>query len=466
VNHKLAVKKFNDLQTDPAAKLSDLAQAIRFSKSLCDSMHGEIKWLLQVELDSGSPSFPKTAQAVFQRVVNHTPRFTTTIKGESASTVMSARRTGKPPRSQKSDKYCSFHKCKGHSDAECNAQKKPSSSASSSVPPSTSAPRASSGPPSRPQSSRHSSSRPPRNHNTPPARQHAAVVVPDDEEELLETYNGLMALTNRHSPSEVILDNGAEISIFKDANLLSNITECKPIKVKGVNSSDKCLIVRQQGLFQNAIQVYFSKDASANIISYCQLDDALGIVWDAPNHRFNTRDEQFVFARNGNLFILTQDPSKRCFTSLNQTKPAVRTRELVRDIQKKLGFPSELTLAQAIRSGSISNIPVTVKDVENTLALEGRHIATLQGKAQTARSPHLSITTVPQLSNKRVTLFVDIMFIEKEPYLLSVGEPMGVTLINLLASDPTTRPGSRSAENLKANVFAQVSRYSTFAFGQ
>jgi hypothetical protein len=56
------------------------------------------------------------------------------------------------------------------------------------------------------------------------------------------------------------------------------------------------------------------------------------------------------------------------------------------------------------------------------------------------------------------------MFIEKEPYLLSVGEAMGVTLINLLASDPTIRPGSRSAENLKANVFAQVSRYSTFGF--
>jgi hypothetical protein len=33
-NFKLAVKKFNDLQTDAAAKLSDLAQAIRFLKSL------------------------------------------------------------------------------------------------------------------------------------------------------------------------------------------------------------------------------------------------------------------------------------------------------------------------------------------------------------------------------------------------------------------------------------------------
>jgi hypothetical protein len=164
-NFKLAVKKYNDLQVEAAAKLTDLAGYPIFQESFRLYARGN-----QVEFDSGSPSFPKkTAQAVFQRVVNHTPRFTSTIKSELASTVMSVRTTKQKTRS---DKFCSYHKCKGHSDAECNAQKKPSSSASFSVPPTTSAPRTSTG-------------------------QYAAVVVPDDEEELLETYNGLMAFTHR-----------------------------------------------------------------------------------------------------------------------------------------------------------------------------------------------------------------------------------------------------------------------------
>jgi hypothetical protein len=34
-----------------------------------------------------------------------------------------------------------------------------------------------------------------------------------------------MAFTEGHD-NEVILDNGAEISVFKDANLLSNIVDC------------------------------------------------------------------------------------------------------------------------------------------------------------------------------------------------------------------------------------------------
>jgi hypothetical protein len=76
-------------------------------------------------------------------------------------------------------------------------------------------------------------------------------------------------------------------TVRRDARLLTNIVACTPIKVKGVNSSDKCLVVvRLQGLSQNAIHGYFSKDASANIISYCQLDDPLGIIAGKFSDRF------------------------------------------------------------------------------------------------------------------------------------------------------------------------------------
>jgi hypothetical protein len=47
-----------DFHNDRAATLKDLAQAMRFLKSLIDSLHSEIKWLLLVESDS---SFPKSA---------------------------------------------------------------------------------------------------------------------------------------------------------------------------------------------------------------------------------------------------------------------------------------------------------------------------------------------------------------------------------------------------------------------
>ncbi len=74
----------------------------------------------------------------------------------------------------------------------------------------------------------------------------------------METVNGLMAFNERRNDNEVILDNGAEISVIKDSNLLTNIKECPPIKVRGVNSADSCLILRQQGLFQNTMTVYYS----------------------------------------------------------------------------------------------------------------------------------------------------------------------------------------------------------------
>jgi hypothetical protein len=56
------------------------------------------------------------------------------------------------------------------------------------------------------------------------------------------------------------------------------------------------------------------------------------------------------------------------------------------------------------------------------------------------------------------------MYVEKEPYLLSVGEPMGVTLVNVLATDPMSKLGSKTSENLKVHLLAQIARYSLFGF--
>jgi hypothetical protein len=96
--------------------------------------------------------------------------------------------------------------------------------------------------------------------------------------------------------------------------------DCKPIRVKGVNSGDKPLVIRKQGTFQDALTVYHSPEASANIIAYCQIGDALGINWNAGEQTFHTNNNQFVFVRNGNLFTLSATPQAQCLTTLKDNK--------------------------------------------------------------------------------------------------------------------------------------------------
>jgi hypothetical protein len=287
------------------------------------------------------------------------------------------------------------------------------------------------------------------------------MIVPDEEDDdLIETVNGLMTVKDTcATDNEILLGNGAEISLFRDAHLLTDITPTKSIRIRGVNSGDKALLVTHTAMFRGLLQVYYSKDATANILSYCQVGDELGIVWDSERQLFHTTDHELTFVRDGKLFVLTET---KCVTFM-RSKPVVKN-DLVREVQRRLGFPSESTLAQAIRNGSISNLPITVKDIESAVSMEGRSAATLQGKAHTCNSPQVPLVQTKQLSEKRVTLYVDIMYVEKEPYLLSVGEPMGVTLVNVLATDPMSKLGSKTSENLKAHLLAQIARYSLFGF--
>lgn len=110
----------------------------------------------------------------------------------------------------------------------------------------------------------------------------------------------------------------------------------------------------------------------------------------------------------------------------------------MREVQERLGFTSERTLIEAIRMGSISHLPITIKDVEETLSTLGRHPATIMGKAQTSTRPHVPIVEIPRFPYKEVTLHIDIMFVENQPYLISVSELIDLTIVNFLDDSSTT----------------------------
>jgi hypothetical protein len=59
---------------------------------------------------------------------------------------------------------------------------------------------------------------------------------------------------------------------------------------------------------------------------------------------------------------------------------------LVRVTQQRLGFPSERTMMDMIRTGMVSNLPISIKDIEDTLNSDGRHIATIQGQSSNLTS--------------------------------------------------------------------------------
>ena len=76
------------------------------------------------------------------------------------------------------------------------------------------------------------------------------------------------------SPTEVLLDNQAGRSIFKNRSLLSNVSNVTPFFISGFDGGSRGLRIDQEGDFENLGRVAWETTAAANILSKARLLDA------------------------------------------------------------------------------------------------------------------------------------------------------------------------------------------------
>jgi hypothetical protein len=107
-------------------------------------------------------------------------------------------------------------------------------------------------------------------------------------------------------------------------------------------------------------------------------------------------------------------------------RPKVEEAPALQEAQVMLGHPTDQEfLLEMVRSGMISNCPVTPTAVQNTNQIFDPNLAGVRG--QTVRRPPDSVTTnhvkIPRAileQHPRVTLAVDVMFVNGVPFLASV----------------------------------------------
>ena len=76
------------------------------------------------------------------------------------------------------------------------------------------------------------------------------------------------------SPTEVLLDNQAGRSIFKNRSLLSNVSNVTPFYIGGIDGGSRGLRIDQEGGFEDLGRVACETTAAANILSKARLLDA------------------------------------------------------------------------------------------------------------------------------------------------------------------------------------------------
>jgi hypothetical protein len=246
----------------------------------------------------------------------------------------------------------------------------------------------------------------------------------------------------------VLLDSQANVSIFREPSLLISIRQTPLTKRIGGIASE-AMEVNQIGDHPDFGTIYFHPRATANVLCQFDMSNVMGykIELDSRAHSYKMSGTRtgavYVFSEKNKLAVCACLPALRLLKSVpdfstalpvtvdenlrSYTKREIAAAESARELQARLGYPSDKTLCEMINKG-INNSPITSYDVLRASRIFGPNVASLKGKTVTKTGEPVKVEYVPPPIVKDQTLEIDVMFIDRDPYLISVSNPLNLTL--------------------------------------
>jgi hypothetical protein len=88
-----------------------------------------------------------------------------------------------------------------------------------------------------------------------------------------------------NNPNLVLLDSCAQVSVFSNPSLLTNITDAPPVVITGVNKGTAAVTTSQAGFLPGLekVLIYFSPQVKRNILRFSQRHKHYPITWDHEN---------------------------------------------------------------------------------------------------------------------------------------------------------------------------------------
>ena len=268
--------------------------------------------------------------------------------------------------------------------------------------------------------------------------------------------------------SEAIFDTGATGTIITCADVLSDIATCSPTVFKGLNGS---LTVTKAGHLGDIGIVHFDDRAGLPIVSASdchrqghQWEFRQGTVIEQDAFLLHTQRHTYKFQHRDGLYVtdlgvppepryadapiprsafahpaVVRTPrvtllyGKKLPTTVgneaNFTKREVQRSIIARQLQASLGFPPDQKLITALRAGSFLNCDVLPEDITRANAIWGTNVASLKGRTTRVRPMPPPQTPATRRSFDEQHMHCDIMFINRQGYLVSITHPLGIVLV-------------------------------------
>jgi hypothetical protein len=250
---------------------------------------------------------------------------------------------------------------------------------------------------------------------------------------------------NQINHTEVLLDNQADISILHPS-LLSDVRDAETkIRVKGIGGFQ--MVVKDKGMLKDFFEVYASEDTKANVLSFAEVEDVYPISY-IPQIGFivHLSDRDLHFKRRGKLYVAdwsdckvlnTVTENERCYT-----KAEVKRAMEAYAFMKNSGYPSMSEAGHLIMDGNINNTPNLARaDFERSVQIYGLYPEYVKGKLTRKVIPRARVDTMLRSHDKQQLMYTDVMHLDGKRFLITVTEPLNLTLQSPLDNESRTSLG-------------------------
>jgi hypothetical protein len=285
----------------------------------------------------------------------------------------------------------------------------------------------------------------------------------------------------------VLLDSDSTVSIFSNADLLSDIHEVdEPLFLE--TNGGGYQVSTQRGTLKDFGLVWYNPESIANVLSLAQVRLHCRVTMDTADlpafhvhKRDGSRSTLFAEHESGLYLYDASTPTDTvdnhsndsvvaysCLQTVTANKAKFTTRQVkaadaARKLYRLLGRPGYNRFLTALKDNHILNCPITVDDARRAEIIYGKDIAFLKGK--TTASPakdhvpdYIPVSLPPELLSlhPNVTLCFDIFYVLGLAFSLSTSRSL-----HYLSCHHIT---DRSKALIQASISSDLSLYRTRGF--
>jgi len=205
-------------------------------------------------------------------------------------------------------------------------------------------------------------------------------------------------------PTEILLDNAANISVMNSRLLKSVRPAGKRIRVKGVAGVQ--MVVDHVGDLEGFFEVYASDKAKANVLSFAAVENMYKVTYSrGEGFTVHMPEKDIVFRRRDNLYVVDWAVLRNC------------------------RYPSPAEAVHIIRDGNVRGVPLLMQeDVERAYKIYGQHPEYVKGKLVKRTVGRMPIDVTLCSTELKQKLSTDVMEIDGKKFLVTVSDPLHLTL--------------------------------------